>query len=74
MPVIDALQANNPHTEDDLKGSVHKAVSSFSPAELRRAINNAFVRSDSCLRTEGNHFEHSLLNMAFISLVKRTMH
>ena len=27
--VRDELHANNPHTEDDLKGSVHNAVSSF---------------------------------------------
>lgn len=74
MPVIDALHANNPHTEDDLKGSVHNAVSLFSPAELRRAINNVFVRSDSCLQAQGNVSEVSLLNVAFVSLIISTIH
>jgi hypothetical protein len=69
VPIIDALRSNIPHTEDVLKENVHNAVSSFLPAELRRAINNMFARIDSCLQAEGNHFEHSLLNMAFISLI-----
>jgi len=39
VSVIDAMHANNPHTEDDLKGSVHNPVSSFLSAELRRSMN-----------------------------------
>jgi hypothetical protein len=72
VSVIEALHANNPHTEDDLKRSFHSAVSSFLPAELRLSINNVFVSSDLRLQAEGNHFEHSLLNMAYISLISTT--
>jgi uncharacterized protein YecA (UPF0149 family) len=56
MHVQGALHAKNRHTEDDLKGSVHNAVSSVSPAEHRRAMNNVFVRYDSCPQAEGKQF------------------
>jgi hypothetical protein len=48
VSLIDALHANNPHTEDDLNGSAHNAVSSFSPAELRRAMNNVLEATRVC--------------------------
>jgi len=45
---------NNPHTEDDLKASFQCVVSSASPVEFRRTMNNVFVGCDACLRKTRN--------------------
>ena len=63
--VQDKIYRNNHRTEDDRKKSNQDVVSSVSPAEIQRAMNNAFVKCDPQVRAEGNHFQQRLFFFFF---------
>jgi hypothetical protein len=56
----DKKHRNNPRTQHDRKKSTQEEGSSILLAEIRRAMNNAFVRCDTYVRAEGNHFHQHL--------------
>jgi len=71
--VQDKIYRNNSRTQDDWKKSNQDVGSSVSPAEIRREMNNAFVRCDAQVRVEGNHLATSL-NTASKNLILTTIH
>jgi hypothetical protein len=56
----DRMCSNNPRSEDDLKGDIQRLEISVSPTEMRCAVKRVFVRCDTYVRAERNHFRHLL--------------
>jgi hypothetical protein len=56
----DKIYRNNPRIQDDRNKNDQDVGFSISPAEIRRAMNNAFVRCDTQMRDKGKHFQQLL--------------
>ena len=51
---------NNPHTLEELKAQITRAVQCITEAELQKVSNNLFKRCEACLTADGGHFQQYL--------------
>lgn len=60
--------SNNVRSEGEMQEILQNVLSTVSLAQIRRAMQNVFVKCDACLRAEGNNFHKHLLQISYVKV------